>query len=98
MHDGKSLTLTFHRDGALTAFGGINRSTGSYKLDQGGESLRLTLEQTTKAGGDAWLMRQEERYLAQLSGDHRFQITGGHLTLSNEAGDQSLQFKFLGTE
>ena len=75
--------MTFSH-GKLSAFGGINRLTGSYALVR--NTVTMSDLASTKMAGPPELMELEKNFARTLRDVESFKVSGNELTLS--AGDK----------
>ncbi|MBC8107315.1 MAG: META domain-containing protein [Anaerolineae bacterium] len=69
-------------DARFSAFGGINRMSGTYSMD----GKRITFGQviSTKMAGDPALMELESNFAKALGSVDAYQVAGNQLMLSND--------------
>jgi heat shock protein HslJ len=77
----KPLTLKFEH-GRVSAFGGVNRLSGSYALV--GETVTLGQLIGTRRAGEPALMQQEQDFAKTLATVDSFKVSGDQLTLSSK--------------
>jgi heat shock protein HslJ len=72
-------TIVFGDDGRVTGDAGVNRFGGSYRIDD--DEIELGPLVSTRMAGPEAAMRQEQDFLAALSGRRRFAIDGEALVI-----------------
>ena len=78
---GKPPTLTFE-DGRVSAFGGVNRLSGTYTLED--HTVTFGSLVSTKMAGEPALMELENNFAKALATVDGYQISGNELTLTSK--------------
>ena len=87
----QKLSITFHRDGKFSGYGGCNSIFGKYIINKSSKTIQITSLGSTERG--CKVLQQESRYMKMIQNAVRYEINGEQLILITTK-DKKLIFRF----